>query len=84
MTYDTSHIDDYQNRLTPEQENLLVEHSNNYDIEPNICAWYEDMDDFFEAWEEVGYDESDAENLLAETQGEFLEFDNGTIIRLTR
>ena len=85
MTYTTSHIDDYENRLTEEQKLTVVEHANNFELEPNICAWYNDMEDFYSDWVgELHYTEEEARRLLCENDGEFLCFDNDTIIRFVK
>lgn len=83
MNYTKNDIDDYQNRLTEEQKEIVVAHCNTMNIKPNICAWYDDLDDFNSCWvDEIGYSEEDAERLLNDQDtGEFIEFDNETIIR---
>lgn len=46
--YTIKDIDNYQDgRLSDNQAKKLVEHCNNYKIYPCICAWYDDMDDFY-------------------------------------
>ena len=78
-------IDDYLDRLTEDQAKLLVRHCNRYGIKPIICAWYDDLDDFFEDWcDQVGFSESEARQRLKEGKsvGEFKEFSDGQIVRL--
>ncbi len=85
--YKLENIDDYLNRLTPEQAEELIVHCNEYDIFifPNICAWYDDMDDFFDDWcEQVGLTEKEAQERFKEGKeiGEFKQFSDEQIIRL--
>lgn len=86
MQFTINDIDDYQERLTEEQKEILVQHSNKYNIKPVICAWYENNDDFEDDWcGDLGYTEEEAADLLNgknNNAGEFLIFDNETIIRL--
>jgi len=84
MKYNIDQIDDYQNRLNEEQKETVITHCNEFQIEPVICAWYDDMDDFYEAWEEVGYSTEDADTLFDSSKDEFLEFDNDTIVRFVK
>ncbi|PGK51875.1 hypothetical protein CN918_29220 [Priestia megaterium] len=85
--YTVNQIDDYQNKITKEQEKELIEHCNAHNISPDICAWYDDMKDFYQDWvydnkiyktKEEAYDRY-KEGL--ET-GEFKAFNNGEIVRL--
>ena len=48
--YTIKDIDDYQNRLTEEQAEELIKHCDEFDIYPEICAWYDNMDDFYTDW----------------------------------
>lgn len=83
MKYSNEHIDDYQNKLSNEDEKKLLEHSNKYDIKPVICAWYDDLEDFYSDWvDEVGYTKKQANNLLKDNKDEFLKFKDGRILRL--
>lgn len=83
MKYSNEHIDDYQNKLSNEDEKKLLEHSNKYDIEPVICAWYDNLEDFYSDWvDEVGYTKKQANNLLKDNKDEFLKFKDGRILRL--
>ncbi len=86
MSYEIKDIDDYQNRLSSEQKTELITHCNENDIFPNICAWYDDMEDFYSDWcGEVGYslDNADALYSLGSDSGEFLTFPDKTIVRFS-
>lgn len=85
--YKIEQIDDYKERLTDEQAEALIKHCNEFDISPNICAWYDDMDDFYVDWvydNKIFEDEKGAyERYLEGTKsGEFKTFENGEIVRL--
>ncbi len=85
--YTIKDIDDYQNRLTEEQAEELIKHCNEFDIYPEICAWYDNMDDFYTDWI---YDnkifktkkEADERYKYGTEIGEFKTFNNGEIVRL--
>lgn len=83
--YKIEDIDDYQNRLTEEQKSIVLEHCNQHKIAPVICAWYDDWEDFCSDWvDNLGYSEEDAKDLLDgqdHNKGEFLIFENETIVR---
>jgi len=81
MAFTKNEIDDYRNRLTEEQKELVVKHANNTDVPPVICAWYDDLDDFYSDWvEEIGYSKEEADELLKDEE-QFLIFEDGSIIR---
>lgn len=83
--YQVEDIQDYLNRLTEEQAKLLVRHCNRYGMNPIICAWYDDMEDFFSDWcDQVGYTRSEARARFKEGKavGEFKQFSDGQIVRL--
>ena len=83
--YDYTAIEDYQNKLTENQKKLLLKHCNSYGIKPEICAWYDDMEDFYSDWTSVGYSKTDAKSLLSVNDGgEFKKFKNGSIVRLVK
>lgn len=84
--FDLNMIDDYQNRLTKKQKELLIRHCNKYNIAPIICAWYQDTQDFIDEWIQYGYSKSEARSklLISNNMGEFKTFPNGTIIRLVQ
>ena len=82
--YTIEYIKDYQNRLTDEQKKKVVKHCNRYEIKPNICAWYDDWEDFCEDWcNDCGYSRTEARQILNGGVGEFLIFPNKEIIRFT-
>ncbi len=83
--YEISNIDDYRNRLTEKQKVLLLRHSNKYNIAPVICAWYDDMDDFYSDWvDQIGYTKTTARKMMKENRDEFKTFSDGSIIRLVK
>jgi hypothetical protein len=87
MKYNKEQIDDYQTRLSEADKESLIGHCNKWGIFPNICAWYDDMDDFYSDWMEyIGYSKLEADDLLNtdNTQGEFLIFTDGRIVRLAK
>lgn len=85
MTYTANNIDDYQNRLTDEQTEKVVAHANAFGIDPNICAWYDDMDDFYSDWcDEIGYSKEEADALMCNNPDEFLTFEDGSIARFAK
>jgi len=82
--YKVEDIDDYQNRLTEDQINRLIRHCNRYEVAPNICAWYDDWEDFCSDWcDEIGYTRTEARERLNFGKGEFCKFSNGEIVRLS-
>ena len=83
--YTVLDINDYQDRLTADQTKKLLTHVNRYDVKPNICAWYEDWEDFCDDWCDIGYSRTEARELLngkRDNRGEFKTFPNGSIVRL--
>jgi hypothetical protein len=82
--YKVTDIDDYQNRLTEEQKDKLIKHCNDYNIKPEICAWYDDLEDFFSDWCNIGYKRTEARELLNSNKDEFCKFKNGEIVRLVK
>ena len=83
--YTKENIDDYRNKITEEQSAKLLRHCNIYGISPNICAWYDDWEDFCSDWcNQIGYTRTDARKLLHGGKGEFVVFSNGEILRLVR
>jgi len=86
--YKIKDIDDYKSKLTSEQAESLIQHCNEFNIYPEICAWYDDMEDFYQDWiydnnifetEEEAYDRYE----YGTEKGEFLKFRDGQIIRLS-
>ncbi len=85
--YIVENIDDYQNRLTDKQKQILINHCNDFDIFPNICAWYDDMNDFYQDWvydNKIYKNKKDAKCRYDEgiETGEFKKFSSGEIVRL--
>jgi len=85
--YRINDIDDYLDRLTIRQAELLIEHCNKFQIAPDICAWYNNMEDFYSDWCDpkiVGLTRTDARERLEDgkDEGEFKIFSNGEIVRL--
>ena len=78
-------INDYQNRLTEGQKKVVIRHCNRYEVNPDICAWYDDWEDFCSDWcsSEIGYTKTQARELLHGGVGEFCIFNNGEIVRFT-
>ena len=79
--YSLKDIDDYLNRLTEEQKEEVVNHANKYDIKPEICAWYNDEEDFLSDWCHVGYSKEEALDKLLTEKKEFLQFNDNQIVR---
>lgn len=84
--YKIEDIDDYKDRLTEEQKKVLIRHCNRYEINPEICAWYDNWEDFCSDWcsDDVGLTRTEARERLNEGTGEFCRFGNGEIVRLVR
>lgn len=83
MKYDIKDIKDYRDKITKEQAEKLIEHCNRYEIYPNICAWYDDYEDLVWDWyEHCSMDKLEVDEMYKYNQGEFVEFDNGEIVRL--
>jgi len=79
-------IDDYKKKITDEQARMLIKHCNHHGVAPEICAWYDDMKDFYSDWcgKSVGYTKEQAKRVFFEGKniGEFKVFKNGEIVRL--
>ena len=57
-------------------------HCKRYNLKPDICAWYFNMEDFFSDWEDhCGYTRTEARRIYHGGHGEFQTFPNGNIIR---
>jgi hypothetical protein len=82
--YNRTDIDDYQNRLSDEKIKKLLRHCNKHSIAPEICAWYDDMADFFEDWCGIGYTKTQARDVMRNNKDEFCKFANGEIVRLVK
>lgn len=88
LKYRICDIDDYANRLNSKQSEDLLIHCDKYDIAPDICAWYDDMDDFYTDWiydNNICADEEEADKRFKTgcEEGEFLLLDDGQIVRLS-
>lgn len=82
--YKITDIEDYLNKITPEQGKLLIRHCNKYNIHPKICAWYNNWEDFCIDWcDYVGLTKTEAREKLQNSNGEFKIFPNGEIIRIS-
>lgn len=73
-------------KLTDEQKNEVIDHCNKFEISPNICAWYEDMKDFYVDWvydHEIYETERQAKERYLEglETGEFCQLTRGSIVR---
>lgn len=86
--YTKNDIDDYMDKITDIQAKKLIKHCNKFNIYPRICAWYDDMDDFYQDWiydnnifktEEEANDRFDYGIEI----GEFVKFENGEIVRIS-
>ena len=56
-------------------------HCTKYHLAPIVCAWYENLEDFFSDWCAIGYTRTEARKILHCGKGEFQTFKNGNIIR---
>lgn len=66
--------------VSEQVEKCIENHAQNHGFEPKICAWYEDMEDFYDDWVlGVGYSTKDADLLYDKgiESGEFLWLPNG-------
>lgn len=87
VKYTIQNIDDYKNKITDKQAIALIKHCNKYQINPEICAWYDNMKDFYSDWcsDNIKYSKEEAKDLIKTNEGgEFKVFKNGEIIRLVR
>lgn len=83
--YTIADIDDYRNKITTEQAVKLVEHCNKHGISPNICAWYDNLNDLYEDYKEhCDYSRETTNAMLQQNTDMFCEFPNGEIIKLTK
>lgn len=81
--YAIEDIFDYKDKLSEQQKKVLVRHCNRYEIRPDICAWYDDWEDFCSDWcDYIGYTKTEARKLLHSDTGEFCIFGSGEIVRL--
>lgn len=76
-------VNDYQNRISEDQAISLLKFCKKYGVEPVICAWYEDWEDFCSDWcDYIGYSRTEARAKLHGGVGEFKIFSDGTICRI--
>ena len=64
-------------KVTSEVRKKIERHAKRYGIEAEICAWYNDWDDFCSDWEEAGYSRTEARRLLHNGKGEFMTLPDG-------
>ena len=63
--------------VTDELEHKINKHARRYKIEPKICAWYYDWEDFCSDWcDDCGYTRTQARKLLHGGIGEFMILPN--------
>lgn len=67
--------------VTDAVKKKITKHCKRYGLDEDICAWYEDFEDFFSDWCQIGYTRTEARGLLHGHIGEFMTFSNGNIIR---
>ena len=85
--YNVNQIDDYKGKITEQQASELIEHCNKFGVYPDICAWYDDMEDFYVDWvydHDICKNEEEADERYENglENGEFKKFSNGEIVRL--
>ncbi len=84
LTDDLSNSIDYVSQympVTPDHVLAIVNHCVQYKLNPCICAWYKDKDDFTYDWKQIGYTEPAIQELLSTEQKEFQTLNNGCILR---
>lgn len=60
----------------------MEQHTTNHDIEPCVIAYYRNYEDFRHEWcDQLGYSESEADEILKSDSGEFQMIDDFGIIR---
>ncbi len=74
------YLSKYMN-VTDDIKKKISRHCKRYSIEEDICAWYKDIEDFFDDWCKIGYTRTEARSVLHGNIGEFMIFSNGNIIR---
>lgn len=71
-------------KLDEDKMHHIIEHCEKYNLEPDICAYYKDWNDFCSDWcDGLGFTENEAKEMLYSNTGEFLIFENWGIIRFT-
>ena len=59
--------------ITSEIEQKINKHAKRYEINPTICAWYKDWEDFCSDWcTNIGYTRTQARKMLHNGIGEFM------------
>ena len=76
LIYLSKYMDD-----TDEVKTKITRHCKRYGLKDYICAFYSDIDDFFDYWCAIGYSRTGARKLLHNGIGEFQILSNGNIIR---
>ncbi len=67
-----NYLNQYIN-VTNEIKQKIEKHAKRYGIKAEICAWYEDWEDFCSDWcDEIGYTKTEARRLLHGGIGEFM------------
>jgi hypothetical protein len=85
MSYNIEDINDYRNKITEEQAQKLINHCNRHDISPDICAWYDDIDDLFDDYKEhCDYTKTITREMLRENKDMFCTFKNGELVKLVK
>lgn len=68
--------------LDEDKTKKIFAHCNRYNIEPVICAYYEDWEDFCSDWcDHIGYTRTEARDKLHGGIGEFMIFEGWGILR---
>lgn len=80
--FDFTDIVDYMDKITPSQSKVLLSYCNDNNIKPEICAWYEDREDFIDEWKRYGFPDTETAIEFLENDEQFVEFNNGEIVRL--
>ena len=60
-------------KVTDQIKDKIEGHAKKYNIDPEICAWYKDWEDFCSDWcDHIGYSRTEARKLLHGGKGEFM------------
>lgn len=52
-----------------ELETKILKHAKKYNLKPEICAIYDDMNDFYSDWCSIGYTKKEARDLFDTNEG---------------
>lgn len=63
--------------VTDDIQEAIEDYAEKHGIEPKICAYYENHEDFLDDWESVGYTRGQAEQLLQDSPNEFMNLPDG-------